>query len=63
MAYHGKILAIPITVVVPVTTSIQKIEAIKDEKAAVIIEGMDVQEAKLAAMKLAKEQGLIYING
>lgn len=40
-----------------------KIQKCRNYKARVIVEGMDMAEAKAIAMKMAKDEGALYING
>ncbi|XP_014475168.1 PREDICTED: L-threonine ammonia-lyase isoform X2 [Dinoponera quadriceps] len=63
LCYHGQELQIPVTVVMPVVAPIMKIAACRQYGANVIVDGMDMGEAKRIALKQAKEKGLIYING
>ena len=61
VAYTGKNLGIPVTIVVPETTSQRAIDAIQKEEAHVIIHGKSYQEAHTEAIGLiSKEQ--IYIH-
>ncbi|KAG7204002.1 hypothetical protein KM043_001866 [Ampulex compressa] len=63
LCYHGYKLGIPVTVVMPVLAPIMKIAACRKYGANVIVEGLDMGEAKRIALKQAKERGLMYING
>ncbi|XP_026494244.1 L-threonine ammonia-lyase-like [Vanessa tameamea] len=63
LSYHAKQLNIPVTVVMPNVAPIMKIENCRSYGANVIIHGHDMKEAKYYAMMLAKEKGLVYING
>lgn len=63
VAYHGMLLQIPVTVVMPIIAPIMKMQKCKEYKANVIMEGKDMNEAKKLAIKMAKEKGLTYING
>ncbi|XP_033216677.1 L-threonine ammonia-lyase isoform X2 [Belonocnema kinseyi] len=63
LCYHGSLLGIPVTVVMPVVAPIMKITACRQYGATVIVEGLDMSEAKRVALKNSKENGLIYING
>lgn len=63
VCYHGHLLGIPVTVVMPIIAPIMKIQKCKEYNANVIMEGKDMAEAKKIAIKLAKEKGYTYING
>ena len=63
LCYHGSLLGIPVTVVMPVVAPIMKIAACRQYGATVIIDGIDMGEAKRVALIKAKEKGLTYING
>ncbi|XP_066992529.2 L-threonine ammonia-lyase isoform X2 [Anabrus simplex] len=63
LCFHGKSLNIPVTVVMPIVAPIMKIQLCRQYGATVVIQGKDMAEAKRAALKIAKERGLTYING
>uniref|UniRef100_A0A0A1XLJ8 Serine racemase n=1 Tax=Zeugodacus cucurbitae TaxID=28588 RepID=A0A0A1XLJ8_ZEUCU len=63
LSYHGWKLNIPVTVVMPKAAPIMKIQKCRNYKATVIVDGNDMGEAKVIAMKMAQEKGLLYING
>ncbi len=63
MAYHGGLLNIPVTVVVPVFAPIMKIENCKRYGAKVIIHGVNMGESRDLGLRMAREQGLLYVNG
>uniref|UniRef100_A0A1A9WQ56 L-serine deaminase n=1 Tax=Glossina brevipalpis TaxID=37001 RepID=A0A1A9WQ56_9MUSC len=63
LSYHGWKLNIPITVVMPKTAPIMKIQKCRNYNATVIIEGRDMAEAKAMALKISQEKQLLYING
>ena len=63
MAYHGGQLNVPVTVVMPVVAPIMKIENCKKYGAKVIIHGQNIGECRDHALKVAKTEGQIYING
>ncbi|XP_050296977.1 L-threonine ammonia-lyase-like isoform X1 [Anthonomus grandis grandis] len=63
VSYHGYLLGIPVTVVMPLIAPIMKIEKCREYCAQVVIEGKDMNEAKKVASRISKEQGLTYING
>ncbi|GJQ69158.1 hypothetical protein Trydic_g6313 [Trypoxylus dichotomus] len=62
MAYHGKLLGISITVVMPIVAPLIKVERCRVFGANVIIHGLTLFEAKQHAIKLAKEKNGHYIN-
>jgi threonine dehydratase len=63
LSYHGKLLKIPITVVMPKVAPLTKITNCQHLGANVILEGGNIEEAKQFALRLGDEKGLIYING
>ncbi|KAG5485824.1 hypothetical protein LSCM1_07237 [Leishmania martiniquensis] len=63
LAYHGGILGIPVTMVMPVSAPIVKRENCKNFGANVILHGKDFGTAKEEAMRLAQEKGYTYVNG
>ncbi|VDN52311.1 unnamed protein product [Dracunculus medinensis] len=63
LCYHGEILNIPVTVVMPVTAPLMKITLCRSFGANIVLDGENLSKAKATAMKLAKENNLKYING
>lgn len=63
LSYHGWKLGIPVTVVMPLKASLMKIQKCRDYHANVIVQGVDMGEAKKIALRMAHEMGLTYING
>ena len=63
LAYQGKLLGIPATVVMPEYTPLIKITNCQRLGATVVLHGKDFAEAKGHAHELAAEKGLAYIDG
>ncbi|XP_039255264.2 L-threonine ammonia-lyase-like isoform X1 [Styela clava] len=63
VAYQGGKLGIPVTVVMPKTTPLVKINSCKDLEANVILHGDRFDEAKFRALTLRNERNLVYIDG
>lgn len=63
LAYHGQLLGIPVTVVMPDYAPLIKISTSKRLGARVIVQGRDFAEARSAADRIAAEEGLAYIHG
>lgn len=63
LAYHGRDLKIPVTVIMPLTAPLMKVSLCRHYEATVIQHGHDFGEAKDYAMSLAEERGLVYVNG
>lgn len=63
LAYHGNSLKILVTVVMPLIAPMMKIQLCKQYGANVIVKGKDLSESKAIAMRMAKEKGLMYVNG
>lgn len=63
LAYHGRLLNIPVTVVMPLSAPMMKVESCRHHGANVVVTGLDFGEAKRYAMALGKKRGLMYVNG
>lgn len=63
LAYHGKLLRIPVTVVMPDYAPLIKITTCERLGARVIIHGRDFAEARAQADSLVGAEGLTYIHG
>ena len=63
LAYQGKLLGIPATVVMPKFAPLVKVNNCQKLGATVILHGKDFGEAKARAHEIAKEKGLAYIDG
>jgi len=63
LAYHGKLLGIPVTVVMPDYAPLIKVSTCRRLGARVIICGRDFAEARARADELAAAEGLAYIHG
>jgi threonine dehydratase len=63
LAYQGKLLGIPATVVMPQHAPLIKISSCQRLGAHVVLHGKDFAEAKAHAHDLATKQGLTYIDG
>jgi threonine dehydratase len=63
LAYHGKLLAIPVVVVMPDYAPLIKITTCERLGARVLIHGRDFAEARARADELSAAEGLTYIHG
>src|SRR5436190_3652083 len=63
LAYHGKLLGIPVTVVMPDYAPLIKVSTCRRLGANVIIGGRDFAEAHAQADTLVATQGFTYIHG
>jgi threonine dehydratase len=63
LAYQGKLLGIPATVVMPKFAPLIKINNCQKLGATVVLYGKDFGEAKAHGHEIAKEKGLAYIDG
>jgi threonine dehydratase len=63
LAYQGKLLGIPATVVMPQYAPLIKVTNCQRLGAEVVLHGHDFAEAKAHAHALAAEKGLAYIDG
>lgn len=63
LAYQGKLLGIPATVVMPKYAPLIKVNNCQKLGATVVLHGKDFGEAKARAYEIAREKGLAYIDG
>lgn len=63
LAYHGQLLRIPVTVVMPDYAPLIKVSTCKKLGARVIVSGRDFAEARAQADTLVDREGLTYIHG
>jgi len=63
LAYHGQLLGIPVTVVMPKFAPLTKIVNCRKFGAEVILDGGNIGEAKQKADEIGAKGGLTYING
>ncbi len=63
LAYHGRLLRIPVTVVMPDYAPLIKVSTCKRLGARVIVAGRDFAEARAHADTLVDREGLAYIHG
>ncbi len=62
LAYHGKRLGIPVTIVMPKPTPTIKIQQTEGHGARVILTGERFDDAQAAALLLADEEGLTFVH-
>ncbi|WP_434405682.1 threonine ammonia-lyase [Sphingobium sp. DN12] len=62
LAYHGKRLGVPVTIVMPTTTPIVKVTQTQGHGATVVQYGEKFDDAYAHARKLEVEQGLTFIH-
>ena len=63
LAYHGRLLGIPVTVVMPEFAPLIKIATCRRLGARVVLHGSDFAEARAEAERLVASEGLAYIHG
>jgi threonine dehydratase len=63
LAYQGKLLRMPATVVMPMFAPLIKVNNCQKLGATVVLCGKDFGEAKARAHEIAQEKGLAYIDG
>jgi len=63
LAYHGQLLKIPVTVVMPRFAPLTKVSNCRRLGANVVLYGTDLMEARTQADKISAEKDLTYING
>ena len=62
VAYHGALLGIPVTVVMPKFASLLKVTNCRHLGATVVLHGADLAEARVEAEALAARDGLTFIH-
>jgi threonine dehydratase len=62
VAYHARRLAIPATIVMPVTTPFVKIKATEAFGATVVLDGETITEAQARAEAIAAERNLVWVH-
>ena len=63
LAYHGRDLGIPVTVVMPTVAPLVKQERCKQFGAKVVLSGRNIAEAKEEADRYVESDGMTYIHG
>jgi threonine ammonia-lyase medium form len=63
LAYHGRLLGIPVTVVMPDYAPLIKIVTCEKLGARVLIKGADFGQARQEADRLGQAEGLTYVHG
>lgn len=63
LAYHGRDLGIPVTVVMPVFAPLVKQSRARGLGATLLLSGDNIHEAKMEADRLVESDGLTYIHG
>jgi threonine dehydratase len=61
VAYHGSLLGIPVTVVMPKFAAFIKVTNCRQLGARVILHGADLTEARAHAEAIAAQEGLTFI--
>jgi threonine dehydratase len=61
LAYHGRRLGIPVTIVMPKPTPTVKVQQTEGHKAEVIQVGERFDDAQTAAYEIAAERGLVFV--
>ncbi|MCC7326206.1 MAG: threonine ammonia-lyase [Burkholderiales bacterium] len=62
VAYHGSLLGVPVTVVMPKFAALIKVTNCRQLGARVILQGSDLSEARVQAEDLAQSEGLTFIH-
>ncbi|HEY4300608.1 MAG TPA: threonine ammonia-lyase [Candidatus Didemnitutus sp.] len=63
LAYHGRLLRIPVTVVMPDYAPLIKVSTCRRLGASVLVRGRDFAEARTEADRLVDAEGLTYVHG
>ena len=63
LAYHGRLLGVPVTVVMPEYAPLIKVSTCRRLGARVIVAGLDFAEARAHADRLVAGEGLAYVHG
>ena len=62
LAYHGKRLGVPVTIVMPEGTPFVKVEGTRRHGANVVIKGLDFSGSTEEAHRLRDEEGFVFIS-
>jgi threonine dehydratase len=62
VAYHGKRLGIPVTIVMPVNTPVVKVSQTEEHGARVILHGERFDDAFARARDMEAEEGLVFVH-
>ncbi len=62
VAYHGRRLGIPVTIVMPVSTPTMKVTQTEGHGATVILRGERFDDAHAHAKELEAEQGMVFVH-
>ena len=62
VAYHGSLLGIPVTVVMPKFAALNKVTSCRQFGARVVLHGADLGEARVEAEAIAAREGLAFIH-
>ena len=62
IAYHGSLLGIPVTVVMPKFAALVKVTNCRHLGANVVLHGADLGESRVLAEQIAKDKGLTFIH-
>ncbi|RLN14659.1 hypothetical protein BBJ28_00000307 [Nothophytophthora sp. Chile5] len=63
LAYHGMLLGIPVTCVMPQVAPLTKIMRCRELGARVILHGQHILEARDKADEYVRDENLVYVNG
>uniref|UniRef100_A0AAV1VD80 Tryptophan synthase beta chain-like PALP domain-containing protein n=1 Tax=Peronospora matthiolae TaxID=2874970 RepID=A0AAV1VD80_9STRA len=63
LAYHGRLLGIPVTCVMPKVAPLTKIMRCRELGARVVLHGEHILEAREKAEDFVRDENLMYING
>ncbi len=63
LAYHGRALGVPVTVVMPRSSPLVKQVRCREFGARVILHGENIADARIRADELVSTEGLHYVNG
>src|SRR5579863_1205901 len=63
VAYHGRLLGVPVTVVMPRSAPLTKVANCRQLGANVILQGNSYEEARQHAMRVGSDRGLALIHG
>lgn len=63
LAYHGKLLGIPVTVVMPRFSPLVKVSTCRKLDANVVLHGDTFEQARIHALEWGQTHGLTYVHG
>jgi threonine dehydratase len=61
--YHCSQLGVPCVIVMPTTAALNKVDKCEKIGAKILVHGINIYEARIHALGIAKEKRMLYVNG